>query len=96
MEAMSVDEESELDVEDATARIRERGDRIRQTEQARALDRLCARRDLTEREADVVRDLARRLTEALLAVPESHLEAVQSGETNRESAAEAIALFGEE
>ncbi|WP_340100649.1 hypothetical protein [Salinibaculum salinum] len=93
---MSVDDESELDLDDATTRIRERGERIRHTEQARALGRLRARRDLTEREAKAVRDLARRLTEALLAVPESHLQAVQSGAADRGSAAEAIALFGEE
>lgn len=96
MEAVSVDAESELDVEAATARVRERGERIRQTEQERALERLRARRDLTDREAEVVRDLARRLTESLLAVPETHLDAVQSGEADPESAAEAVALFGEE
>jgi|AntRauTorcE11898_2_1112593.scaffolds.fasta_scaffold24397_3 glutamyl-tRNA reductase len=96
MEAVSIDDESELAIEDATARIQKRGERIRQTEQARALDRLRARRDLTEHEADVVRDLAQRLTDKLLAVPETHLDAVRSGEADLETAAEAIALFGEE
>ncbi len=96
MEAVSVDDESELDVEDATARIRKRGARIRRTEQERALGRLRARRDLDEREAEVVRDLARRLTESLLAVPEIHLDAVQSGKADPESATEAVELFGEE
>lgn len=96
MDTVSVDDGVAPDAEDALARIQKRGACIRQTEQARALERLRVRRDLTDREAQVIRDLAHRLTEAFLTVPERHLDAAQTGVTDPESAAEAVALFGEE
>ena len=74
----------------ARERIRERGERIREREQASALGRLGERRDLSERERRVVRDLARRVTDRLLSVPESHLRAVDYGETDREIARVAV------
>ena len=95
MDAMSV-ETDRPDAAEATARIRERGERIRETEQARALDRLRARRDLSEREADVVRELADRLTDELLAVPQQYLDAVESGDADTEAASVALELFGDE
>ncbi|WP_302081216.1 hypothetical protein [Salinibaculum rarum] len=96
MSETGVDDGADPDVEDATARIRNRGRRIRHAEQERALDRLRARRDLTSREVAVVRELARRLTESILAVPEAHLEAAQSGNVDSESVALAMELFGDE
>lgn len=94
MEAVSVD--AGVDPEEAKTRIRERGVRIREAEQARAFDRLRARGDLNEREARVIEELAERLTDALLGVPEDHLDAVESGEADPEAAAVALELFGEE
>jgi glutamyl-tRNA reductase len=94
MDTVTVD--AGADSEEAKAHIRERGARIREAEQSRALDRLRARRDVSEREARVVRELAERLTDALLTVPETHLDAVESGEADPEAAAVALELFGEE
>lgn len=94
MDAVSLD--AGTDPEEAKAHIRERGARIREAEQSRALDRLRARGDVSEREARVVRELAERLTDALLTVPETHLDAVESGEADPEAAAVALELFGEE
>lgn len=84
------------DAADARARIRERAECVREREQAQALDRLRARRDLSEREAAVIRDLAERLTDGLLAVPKQHLDAVNSGDAESEAATIALELFGED
>jgi len=82
---------------EATRRkIRERGEEVRRREQARALRRLEARRQLTEREKEVIRSLAADLTDGLLAVPERHLVAVANGEASEESARVALELFGDE
>lgn len=94
MDAVSVD--AGVDPEEAKTRIRERGAGIREAEQARALDRLRARGDLSERDARVIEELAERLTDALLRVPESHLDMVDSGKADPEAAAVALELFGEE
>jgi glutamyl-tRNA reductase len=94
MDAVSVDDP--IDTKDAKAHIRERGERIREAEQARALDRLRARGDLSERDVRVIEELAERLTDALLRVPETHLDMVDSGKADPESAAVALELFGEE
>lgn len=80
----------------ARARIRERGERVRRAEQERALRRLCERTDLSPREERVVRSLAERLTEALLAVPASALDDVTEGEADAETTRVALELFGEE
>lgn len=80
----------------ARTRIRERGERVRRVEQERALRRLRERRDLSCREEQIVRDLAGRLTEALLAVPSSTLDDVSEGEADAETARVALELFGEE
>ena len=84
------------DATDARARVRARGERIRERERDRALARLRSRRELTDREEAVLRDLARRLTDELLAVPERQLGAVDSGEADPDAAAVALELFGED
>jgi glutamyl-tRNA reductase len=96
MESVSVDDERVGDVAAAKRRIRERGARIRAAEQERALQRLRDRTDVTEREERVVRELAERLTEQLLGVPQSRLDEVADGETEVETARIALELFGED
>jgi glutamyl-tRNA reductase len=75
--------------------MRERGVRICETEQERAIRRLRERGELSDREEAVIRRLAERLTDALLSVPQSHLDAVADGDTATETARVALALFGE-
>lgn len=93
MDAVGVAERP--DAADAKAHIRARGERISERERDRALERLRACGDLSEREARVIEEVAKRLTDALLTVPESHLDVVDSGGEASETAAVALQLFGE-
>lgn len=93
MDAVSVD--ARTDPEEAKAHIRERGLRICHQEQERALQRLRDRRELSEREETIVRSLAESITDQLLTVPETHLDAVAAGDADPECAAVALALFGD-
>lgn len=90
---MSVIDDDLPDADVAKARIRHRAERIRDRERRRALCRLRERTDLTEREAEVVGNLAASLTETLLSVPESGLTAVAEGDADRRRAAVALELF---
>jgi glutamyl-tRNA reductase len=94
MDAVNV-ESDRPDAAEAKTRIRERGVRICREEQERALQRLRDRRELSEREAAVVRSLAESITDQLLAVPEAHLDAVAADEADPEHTAVALALFGD-
>jgi len=79
----------------AKEHIRERGRRIRTREQQRALQRLCAHDDISEREEAVVQDLAQSLTDALLDLPESRLDSLTAEQSDPDAAAVALDLFGE-
>lgn len=85
----SLDSERERAIE----RIRERGERVARQERERALARLRARTDLSERDEQVVADLASSLTEELLAVPQQQLWTLSA--EDGEAAAVALELFGE-
>ena len=97
MDVVSVEnDEGVVDVRAAKTRIRERGARICETEQERAIQRLRERTDLSDDDEAVVRNLAERLTEQLLGVPQSQLDSVADGETDTETARIALELFGED
>ncbi|MFC7134382.1 MULTISPECIES: hypothetical protein [Salinibaculum] len=89
---MSAEDEGVVDVSAAKGRIRERGAQISRTERERALRRLRDRTDLSDREERVVRDLAARLAERLLVVPQSGLDRLVDDERARL----ALELFDEE
>jgi glutamyl-tRNA reductase len=94
MEVVSVENDGDADIAAAKRRIRERGARICETEQERAIQRLRERTDLSAREEAVVRNLAERLTDQLLGVPQSQLDSVADDDT--ETARVALALFGDD
>lgn len=97
MDVVSADnDENVVDVIDAKRRIRERGVRICQAEQERAIQRLGERTELSDHDEAVVRNLAERLTEHLLGVPQAQLDSVADGETDTETARIALELFGED
>lgn len=89
-------EDADESVEVAKAHIRERGERIRRRKLERALQRLREHENLSEEDEQAVRDLARRLTEQLLAVPQSQLDSVAATEPDRKTARQAMALFGDD
>ena len=74
----------------ALARIRERGERVAESEAEQALARLRARGELSEQEKEAVEALAERLADRLLAVPVAGLQ-----ETDGETAEVALELFGD-
>ena len=97
MDVVSVEnDDGVVDVAAAKTRIRERGTRICEAEQERAIQRLRERTDLSDNDEAVVRNLAERLTEQLLGVPQSQLDSVADGETDTETARIALELFGED
>lgn len=80
----------QTDAEAAVERIRERGRTVARRECERALRRLRAKQDLSEREERAVRELAETLAAELLAVPESHLR-----EADEETAEAVLELFAD-
>jgi U3 small nucleolar ribonucleoprotein component len=97
MDAVSAEsDESVVDVGAAKRRIRERGVRICEAEQERAIRRPRERGELSDDEEAAIRGLAERLTEALLSVSESHLDAVSDGGAATETARLVLELFGED
>ncbi|WP_423999260.1 glutamyl-tRNA reductase [Haloarcula salina] len=84
--------ETRPDVEEAIARIDERGAEISAEQLEQALSRLEATSELTPEQRAAVERLADRLVERLLAVPhESLRDAEQRG--NGEAVATALSLF---
>lgn len=90
---MSADD---VDVSAVKARIRERGGQICEQERQRAIQRLRERTHLTDRDERIICDLAERLADRVLGVPESQLDSVANGETDAETARIALALFGQD
>jgi len=78
--------------EAAIARIRDRGTTVRDRELETALSQLEARGDPSPADREAVADLADRLVEALLAVPESGLR--EGDEVDAETVETALELFG--
>jgi glutamyl-tRNA reductase len=95
MVTVSSQSEGKPDIETAVGRIRTRGNQIAERESRQALRRLRARRDLSEREAEIIQELATNLAESLLDVPERHLETVRDQETD-ETARIVLSLFDDE
>jgi glutamyl-tRNA reductase len=78
--------------DEAAARIRERGEAVRDRELATALARLEADDDLGPAEREAVEALADRLLDSLLAVPEQSLRAAAEGD-DEETVRTALSLF---
>jgi glutamyl-tRNA reductase len=96
-EAMPVDADS------ARERIRTRAEQIRREQTDRALRKLRDRRDLSDRERQVVEELAANLTDELLALPERRLADVDGGDGQDDRddghddlARVAVRIFGED
>jgi glutamyl-tRNA reductase len=91
-DATTSDESGPPSPDEAAARIRERGEAVRDRELATALARLEADDDLASAEREAVKALADRLLDSLLAVPEQSLRAAAEAD-EEETVRTALSLF---
>lgn len=88
-------DEGAVDIETARARIRARGEQIRRAQTDRALRKLRERTDLSNREEQVVEELAANLTGELLKLPERRLADLDRCDERDDLVPVAVQMFGE-